>query len=273
MLWLPFMALGFGGIALALSKLAHAKGMTYGGADDGDGGDRDRDPDVDTHPAKGTLVERAEHVRELAFQVGAPPAWADMFALIARGESGGNPNKMLGIKLGAPTWAQGGGSSSVEKKEAKAARAVFDTGTKHVKACAWPTDDYCFGSGGLYAMLPMSGIKAFWGTTLECLHPWSVFDEKIGTIMAAHFARRLQLRGGYKGTVWSLRRGWGLPGGMASAPADKLAKWRGHCQDIGLPPSFLDTKLPPWKPIPARDMFHAIGASVDWLPESMQEAA
>lgn len=272
MFWLiPIGAIAIGA-PLLISKLARAN-APVGPANDGDDAHRDRDPDPPSGGVNGTLAERAKHVRELAFQVGAPPAWADMLALIARGESGGNPSKMLGIKLGSPTWAQGGGSSSVEKAEAKAARSVFDSGKKHVAACAWPVDDYCFGSGGLYAMLPMSGLKAFWGGTLECLHPWSVFDEKISTIMAAHFARRLQLRGGYQGTVWSLRRGWGIPGKMASAPEEKLAKWRGHCQDIGLPPSFLDTNLPPWKPIPARDMFHAIGADKGWLPESMQEAA
>lgn len=273
MLWLPFMALGFGGVLL-LAKRARAA-MPSASDHDGDDASREREPDV--APANGekygTLAQRAEHVRQLAYQVGAPPAWADMFALIARGESGGNPNKMLGIKLGSPTWAQGGGSSSVEKAEAKAARAVFESGRKHVTRCAWPIDDYCFGSAGLFAMLPMSGLKAFWGSELECLHPWSVFDEKITMIMAGHFAWRLTQRSGYQGTVWSLRRGWGIPGGMANAPADKLAKWRGHCQDIGLPPSFLDTKLPPWKPIPATQMFLAIGADRLWLPESMQEAA
>lgn len=271
MFWLLPIGLGLGTV-LVLRARASAKGL--GAANDHAGDDASRDRDVpEVEPVGGTMFERAEKVRQLAYQVGAPPAWANMFALIARGESGGNALRMLGIKLGSPTWAEGGGSSAVEKTEAEAARAVFDSGKKHVAHCAWPVYDYSFGSGGLYAMLPMSGLKAFWGTPLECLHPWTVFDEKIATIMAAHFARRLQTRAGYQGTVWSLRRGWGVPGGMASASEKKLAKWRGHCQDIGLPPSFLDTKLPPWKPIPARDMFHAIGADPGWLPASMQEAA
>lgn len=253
------------------SVVARAKGKSAspsGDDDDGDLSNRDRDVDPpDPHPAVGTLVERAEHVRQLAFMVGAPPIWADMLALIARGESGGNPVKMLGIKAGAPTWASGGGSSSVEKTEAAAAKAVYNSGVKYVKGCTWSPEVYCFGSAGLYAMLPMAGIKAFWGDPiLRCLHPWSTFDEKIGTIMAAHFADRLQKRKGYQGTVASLRRGWGLPGGMANVPADKLAKWRGHAQDIGLPPSFLDAELPRWKPIPAPDMFAAISADKSWLP-------
>lgn len=273
MLWLlPTVAVA--GTLLVLPRLvrARAPGSSSSGGD-GDDASRERDPDLpDPHPAKGTLMQRAEHVRQLAYQVGAPPAWADTFALIARGESGGNPNKMLGIKLGSPVWAQGGGSSSVEKTEAKAARAVFKSGSKHVEHCAWPPDDYCFGSGGLFAMLPMSGLKAFWGTELECLHPWSVFDEKTTMVMAAHFARRLTQRSGYQGTVASLRRGWGLPGGMASVPAAKLDKWRGHAQDIGLPPSFLDTKLPAWKAIPAAEMFVAIGADRGWLPEHTEAA-
>lgn len=270
MLWLLPLGLGVGTILVLRSRAQAA----LGGATGGDDASRDRDPDVPVHAATGTFAERAANVRRLAFQVGAPPAWADMLALIARGESGGSPNRMLGIKLGAPTWAQGGGSSAVEKNEAAAAKSVFESGRKQVSGCGWADNLYTFGSGGLYALLPMSGLKAFWtDPMLRCLHPWSIFDEKIATIMAAHFARRLQLRSGYKGTVWSLRRGWGIPGGMSSAPEAKLAKWRGHAQDIGLPPSFLDTKLPPWKPIPARDMFNAIGADRLWLPESMQEVA
>lgn len=272
MLWLlPVAAIA--GTVLVLRARASAKGLGPANDHAGDDAARDRDVPEVAHVGS-TLAERAETVRQLAYQVGAPPAWANMFALIARGESGGDPLRMLGIHKGAPTWAAGGGSSSVEKKEAAAARSVYESGAKKIGGCGWPAELYAFGSGGLYAMLPMSGLKAFWSDfTLRCLHPWSVFDAKISTIMAAHFAHRLTKRKGYKGTVWSLRRGWGVPGDMASASEAKLAKWRGHAQSIGLAPSFLDTELPPWTPIPARDMFQAIGADRLWLPASMQEAA
>ncbi len=262
MLWLIPAAVGIGTFAVLVGRVR--AGGRGGSLDDGDDASRDRDPDAPTHATAGTMLERSKHVRVLAAMAGAPPAWQDMFALIARGESGGNPNRGLGIKTGAPPWAQMGKL----KGEANAAAKVYKSGKKHVGDCVWGDAVYSFGSGGLFAMLPMSGLKAFWSDELlRCLHPWSVFDEKVTMVMAAHFAYRLTQRGGYQGTAASLRRGWGIPGKMSSIPADKLEKWRSHAQDVGLAPSFLDAKLPPWKPIPATDMFAAMGCDPLWLPK------
>lgn len=251
---------------MLLTKRARA--LPSSGVTDGDDAKRDREPDVVPTPAEGPMGERLEHVRQLAFQCGCPPEWAELFTLVARGESGGDTKRMLGIPTGAPPWAKGGGSSKVEKLEAKAACDVFATGKKHVGDCGWNPTDYCFGSGGLFAMLPMSGLKAFWSDPLlRCLHPWSVFDERIAMVMAYQFAWRLTQRAGYKGTVVSLRRGWGIPGDMGNIPPAKREKWGQHAQDIGHAPSWLDSKLPPLTKLSATTQFAAMMASPDWLPK------
>lgn len=246
-----------------VSRKARAKSTDNDGVSD-----RDRPantPDLPEPFASGRV-----DVRELALAAGAPSIWADFFAMTAYGESKLNTDVALGIRTGAPAWIQVNDS----KSEAAAACKVYKKNIAWLKPC-WPAAGYCFGSGGLFGMLPAAGIAAFKDDpAYRCVHPWSIFDPSAAIIYAEWFARRLQGWPNWTGTVLSMRAGWGNPSGMGKNPAaEKREKWAGHCQSVGLPPSFLDQQLPRWKPDPARETWAELGVDNGWLPEESRQVA
>lgn len=204
-------------------------------------------------------------VRQLAIAAGAPKAWQDFFLLVARGESGGNNLVGLGIAKDYPPYADRNHSDA----EAKAAARAYKKSTE-LHGCPWPAGLYSFGSGGYFGLLPAYGLAAFEDDAeLRCLHPWSVFDGPLSMVMAVKFARRLTGWSSWDGTVLSLRVGWGDPSSMDDSEllASKRAKFEEHCRDIGLPESFLDERLPHWKPASARELVNRVGAQPQgWLP-------
>lgn len=211
-------------------------------------------------PLQGGLVK----VRELAAAAGAPPEWQSFFVLVARGESGGNNLIGLGISKDYPPFAERNQSTG----EASAAAYAYNK-REGLHGC-WPAGLYSFGSGGYFGLLPAYGLAAFEDDAeLRCLHPWSVFDGPLSIVMAAKFARRLTQWSTWDGTVLGLRVGWGDPSSMGSASKveAKRAKFTQDCLEVGLPASFLNTKLPSWKPAAARDLLQMVGASPEgWLP-------
>lgn len=251
--WLLLAPLLFGAAAIAI------KGNKPTG-DDGIG----VEPKGDDHPPLEPEHVGLSDVRQKAIIVGAPPAWQDFFIMTAQGESGGNTAVGLGVKADAPPWAHMNSS----QKEAKAALRAYDRNKKHYVGC-WPRAAYGYGSGGWFGLLPANAIIAFKNDSeLRCLHPWSVFDSSIAMVMAVWFARRLQGWSNWDGTVLSMRVGWGNPEAMGDATtlAQKRAKFEDDCRQVGLPVSFLDEKLPRWKPDPATELFNRIGGDRGWLP-------
>lgn len=241
--------------AVVVGKSSKPKG------DDGDG----TEPKGDEHPSLEPKAVNAADVRQHAILVGAPLKWQEFFLLVAQGESGFRSDVGLGVQTDAPPWVDMNSSTA----EAKAAERAYERNVETFAGC-WPKAAYGFGSGGWYGMLPANGIIAFKNDTeLKCLHPWVVFDPKISTIMAAWFARRLQGWKNWDGTVLSLRVGWGAPEKMGDADylADKRSKFAQDCVKAGLPASFLDEKLPNWKPNPATELFNNLGGDRGWLPE------
>lgn len=204
------------------------------------------------------------NVRQAAIMVGADKQWQNFFLLVAQGESGGNNLVGLGVETDAPPYVH----MNFSNAEAKAAQRAYDRNAEHFTSC-WPAGAYEFGSGGWFGLLPANGLVAFKAdNTLRCLHPWSVFDPKISMIMAAWFARRLTGWSNWDGTVLSLRVGWGAPEKMGDASyiESKRDKFVEDCLQVGLPPSFLDTKLARWKPKNASTLFSELGGDVQWLP-------
>jgi hypothetical protein len=211
-------------------------------------------------PDKGGL----SNIRQLAIAAGAPPEWQDFFVLVARGESGGNNLVGLGHAKDFPPFAKRNNSDS----EAKAAAAAFKNHPE-LNGC-WPAGLYGFGSGGWFGLLPAYGLAAFEDDAeLKCLHPWSVFDGPLSIVMAVKFARRLSQWKTWDGTVLGLRVGWGDPSAMGSSSKveAKRAKFVEDCLEVGLPASFLDEKLPNWKPASPRELIADVGAQPQgWLP-------
>jgi hypothetical protein len=209
-------------------------------------------------------ADGASAVRAAAIAIGAPVPWQDFFVLVASRESKFHIAVGLGAKTNAPTWVEMHHSAG----EASAALKAYDNNANDLIGC-WPRAAYGFGSGGWYGMLPANALAAFESdATLRCLHPWTVFDPTISTIMAAWFARRLSRWKNWDGTVISLRVGWGNPSDMGD-PAIRELKRDGYVQDCaraGLPHTILDSKLPDWKPAPAATLFDQLGADRGWLP-------
>lgn len=211
-------------------------------------------------PDKGGLAR----VRQLAIAAGAPKPWQDFFVLVARGESGGNNLVGLGHAQDFPPFAQRNESEA----EATAAKKAYK-GHPKLHGC-WPDGLYEFGSGGYFGLLPAYGLAAFEDDpTLKCLHPWSVFDGPLSMVMAIKFARRLTQWSSWDGTVLSLRVGWGNPSAMDSEAtlAEKRDRFTKHVIDAGLPASFLDAKLPSWKPPSVIELVAKLAAqTAGWLP-------
>lgn len=209
-------------------------------------------------------------VATLAAAIGAPSVWQDFFTFTAYGESKMRPDVGLGILDGAPPWAD----INKSKSEARAARITYEKNLKWLEPCA-PKALYSFGSGGLFAMLPAAALAAFKGDPIyNCTHPWSIFDPRASMIYGAHFADRLQGWSNWLGTVESTRVGWGNPSKMGKSASDKQrSRWAGHLAAVGLPTSFLQTKLPRWKPADAVDLWQATGVDNGWLPQAALEAA
>lgn len=250
--WVLLVPLLFG--AAVVFKSGKPKG------DDGLG----TEPKGDDHPPLEPEHVGLSDVRQLAIMIDAPKEWQDFFVLTAQGESGGKTDVGLGIKTDAPPWADMNSS----QKEAKAAKRAYDRNKESYVGC-WPAQAYGFGSGGWFGLLPANAIIAFKNDAeLRCLHPWSVFDPRIAIVMAAWFSRRLQGWSNWDGTVLSMRVGWGSPDSMGDIDKlnDKREKFAEDCRQAGLPTSFLDQKLPRWKPAPAVELFNLVGGDRGWLP-------
>lgn len=212
------------------------------------------------------LAEDRVDVRQLALSIGAPLVWADFFLLTAYGESRLNPAVGLGSQTGAPPWVK----MNISANDAKASVRAYERNKDWLTDC-WPRVSYSFGSGGLFQMFPANAISVFRDDVLRCNHAWSIFDPVPSMIYAAWSARRLQQWSGWRGTVVSMRAGWMNPSVMDKAPsAAKRAKWEKHCAAVGLPPSFLDTQLPRWKPAPALELWSRFNLGSSWLPPNMQ---
>jgi hypothetical protein len=170
--------------------------------------------------------------------------------LVARGESGWNPL----VGLGDPSLFPAGtkpntkASAGAQENEARAARVAFERHAADFEACGigHSEQDFGFGSGGWFGMLPANGIWQLRDTPFRCWPPAAVFDPARALTMAIAFARGLQGWDGFKAnpTVYNLRAGWGIPTSMGNnVAAERIAKYRKHAQESGLPSSFVDETI------------------------------
>lgn len=253
MLWVIPPLLLLGGAAVVAKKKRASKAAELDKADA---------PDDLPDPSD---VDRVD-VRQLALSVGAPLPWANFFLVTAYGESRLNPNVGLGSQTGAPPWVK----MNISANDAKASERAYERNKDWIAGC-WPRVSYTFGSGGLFQMFPANAISVFQDSVYRCNHSWSIFDPIPSMIYAAWAARRLQQWSEWRGTVVSMRAGWMSPSVMGKAPSPaKRAKWERHCEAVGLPSSFLDEKLPRWKPAPALELWERFDLGSSWLPPNTQ---
>ncbi len=219
-------------------------------------------------------------LKELARAANLPEEYVGFLMLVAIGESRGNNLVGLGNPAQMPPWTKTHKTwlakdrparSSRQRNEANAARRSYDRQRRRWLPDCWPESGYTFGSGGWFGQIPGNALAGFRGTDLECQHPFSVFDPATSVVMAIAMIKRLRGWSGFREdpTILNLRVGWGNPGSMGNASilASKRAGFVEDAQEVGLPASFLDERLPVLSDFDPVTLLIALGGE-PWLPQS-----
>ena len=158
----------------------------------------------------------AQHIRDVARDMGLPADWGDFLVVVAHHESRW---KNL-VALGEPGWSEVPADVKLNTltSEAEAGARNYSRNIQHYGACVWSKARYAY-SGGWFGFLPSIGLKPWWNTQDACMDPWSVFDPEISVIMAVDYAVR-NMRNYHSAFVggggnWrALNRSWAAPSWM-----------------------------------------------------------
>lgn len=137
--------------------------------------------------------------------------------------------------------------------ESVGARTVYERNEELFEGCGHEDGEYVFGSGGLFAFLPTVALYQLRRTPLVCASPYEIFDPAFSVTAAYAFAQSIKRHKGHRGTVESMRAGWGSFRRMSN-PASyshKIPKWKMHLEDLGVSPSYLSSPSPSF---PERDL-------------------
>lgn len=210
----------------------------------------DAPPDRDDAPEN----ERGRDlIPELCERAGIDGDIATLLNFIARGESGWNPRVGRGLAGFTPPDVKIYHDPTEAHYSALAYRSVKRRHPSTLEGCRQPPEHYTWGSGGLFAALPVYWVHHFRSTPLRCESPLEVFDPPYAIAGAYSFARGIQRHSGYEGSVKSLRAGWGSLKRMSTRNyARKLPKWRKHARAVGKPESYIDGPAPN---LPRRDLY------------------
>jgi len=144
-----------------------------------------------------------QRAADIAASWGAPVGVQSMVRYQLATESRGQAAASLGVERGAPPWVPASKASMVARgKEAYAARV----GYQRIKAsrravwssAGWGSPSWSFGSGGLYGLLPSTGMATVvrsdpsreWVVARKA-SPWDIFDPARGTACYVDFLRRV----------------------------------------------------------------------------------
>lgn len=192
-------------------------------------------------------------------QAGLPKDVGTFLNFVARGESGWVPN----VGRGDPELVPDGVKINLSVSEARAAKIAYERRSDTFAGCPHPPEDYQFGSGGLFAALPTYWLYHMRNTPLRCASPFEVFDPAFAITGAYSFARGVSQHPSFEGNVRSLRAGWGSLKRMVDRNYDhKLAKWRSHARDLGLPESYIDGPTPRFPKLNLLELYHALGGEL-----------
>lgn len=239
------------GIGIALLLLARSGSKRGGSATGGATRGATGAVEVPTAHSSGQ-----QDLRYYLTQAGLAPEWVIFFEAVAANESGFNNLRGLGRPSMFPAWASPNvkASTRVQEREREAALIAYTRNAGLYSRCEFSADEYSFGSGGWFGMLPANGLIAFRGTSLECINPAYVFSPGASVVMAIEMARRLM---GWKRwkkvpTFGNLRVGWGNPASMGKPKS--LSRMRAKLSErylqIGADPSLIGSKPPP---LPSRN--------------------
>ncbi len=208
-----------------------------------------------------------DELRALCKRAGLSEMHTAFLAFVARGESGWNNLRGLGIPEQFPPGTKPTrNAGAAGRNEARAARAAYRQNAGKFASCPWPDAAYGFGSGGWFGFLPAYGLAQFpKASGLRCLSPAAVFDPVASVCMAIGFARGLQGWQGFKKvpTVLNLRLMWGRP--AKGGDADRIAKRRAHytkqLTGMGLPASFADEVIPRFPAVDLGALYRQLGGT------------
>lgn len=207
-------------------------------------------PDRDDAPE---LTRGRDLIPDLCERAGIDGEIATLLNFVARGESGWNPRVGRGLAGFTPPDVKIFHDPVEARYSAAAYRSVKRRHPTTLEGCDHPEAHYTWGSGGLFAALPVYWVHHFRSTPLRCESPLEVFDPAYAIAGAYSFARGIQRHSGYEGTVRSLRAGWGSLKRMSTRNyARKLPKWRKHARAVGRPESYIDGAAPR---LPKRDLY------------------
>lgn len=191
----------------------------------------------------GKYSAKVAAVRALAAEAGLSEVWGDFFALVAFGESRGNPE-----------------SINDSPKEAEAAARAYRRNAHRLEHCGHAPQQYTFGSGGWFGFLPANAVLQL-GPDHRCIDPASVFEPRKAMAMAVGFARGLMRWKRFERVpTWlNLRVMWGSPteGGDAGVLRRARAEITDGARAVGIPAERLD-ETPPPLPTPAAEILRRL---------------
>lgn len=203
-------------------------------------------------------------ILDLSRRAGLSELQAQFLAFVAKNESGWNNLRGLGIPERFPAGTiPTKNAGNAGRNEARAAAAAFRQNRGRFAGCPWPEEDYGFGSGGWFAMLPAYGLAQLPKGKLRCLPPSAVFDPIASICMAIGFARGLQ---GYRQftavpTVLNLRGMWGWP--ARGGDPERLRRIRSfyvnQARSMGLPDGWVDQQIPRFPHLDLAEVYARLG--------------
>ncbi len=230
-------------------------------------------PNAQREPTQddGVLEDRGESVLDISERVqgralieslgrrgGMTPEQVQFLVFVARKESRFWPN----VGRGDPDLRpEGLRRFDVDLREAAAAQKAYARNAELFADCGHDPSAYGFGSGGLFAFLPVYPLVHLRNTPLRCAHPYAVFDPAFSMAGAYSFARGLSRHPFFDGTVLELRAGWGALRSMQDPDfyAGRLPLWKKQLRELGIAESWLFAKAPAWPKRDLMDLYRSMG--------------
>lgn len=184
-------------------------------------------PEPDPNPAP---APARQEITTWCARWGVDPIVRDWLITCAYGESGLNPRVMLGLSVPpsarnlSPPITIPTQSATKRSAESAAALVAYNRNKAHYEGCGHPIEDYTFGSGGLFGILPGNGLAALWNTSRSCLNPVEVFAVGPSIVFALGYMKRVA-SGGYgwleQGQKWGdMRIAWRRPSAVDDGPTE-----------------------------------------------------
>lgn len=223
---LTLYALGGAGLFLILAAVSGGGGRETLDIELG-GGAPDKGDDLPQ--STGGFREVREIAQRYVDFAGAPDWFPEMALIQAASESGGNPYVGLGTVSTFPQTYRGvdlkpntSASTSLQAAETRAARTVYERNIEKYSQSPAPVADWTFGSGGLFGLLPGSGLAfarrepGLSALRSGELQPLDIFDPVRAVAMYANYVKSVMAHSGFKNLPPEHRNAYAIKRGGAA---------------------------------------------------------